>query len=180
MEYDHSILLVQFFCLICAVASVSWALMAKPVGIAPKASWRFSFANLCLGVGFAVYAYHTDFPSFSAWIIADIILLTGFSFLRQGTQSQFKMPTSLPIDLAIIGLATVSLCLVQFQINPIAKMVVVMSLATCLMFSLLTLDNYRAQRNNLSHPGVIIILLPLISVALLFLVRAIVIALEPS
>jgi hypothetical protein len=43
MEDDHSILLVQFFCLICAVAALSWALMAKPIDIAPKASWRFSF-----------------------------------------------------------------------------------------------------------------------------------------
>jgi diguanylate cyclase (GGDEF)-like protein len=180
MEDDHSILLVQFFCLICAVAALSWALMAKPASIAPKASWRFSFANLCLGVGLTLYTYRTEFPSFSAWIIADIILLTGFSFLRQGTQSLFKIPTSLAVDLTIIGLATVSLTLVQFQANPIAKMVVVMSLATCLMFSLLTLDNYRAQRNNLSHPGVIIILLPLVSVALLFLMRAIVIVLEPN
>lgn len=180
MTNEHSPLLVQFFCLICAVAALSWAIMAKPIGIAPNASWRFSLANVCLGTGLALYTYRTDFPSFSAWIISDIILLSGFSFLRQGTQSLFKVVSSLPVDLGIIALTSLSLYSVQFQDKPIAKMVIIMSMATFMMFSLLALDNYRSQKDNLSRAVVIIIITPLAAVALLFLGRAIIVGLDPS
>jgi diguanylate cyclase (GGDEF)-like protein len=180
MEYERSTLLIQFFCLISAVAAIAWAIMAKPVGIAPKASWRFSLANLCLGVGLMVYTQRTELPNYLAWITADIILLSGFSFLRQGTQALFKMPSRFKQDISIIATTTAALLLMPYLTDPIPYMVIIMSLATSGMFFLLALDNYHAQKANLSQLAILIILAPLAAVSLLFLIRAVIVVFDPS
>jgi diguanylate cyclase (GGDEF)-like protein len=180
MENNNSILLVQFFCLITSVAAIFWAIMAKPVGIAPKASWRFSLANIFLGLGLLLSTQRTELPSFLAWVIADIILLTGFSFLRQGTQALFKMPSRIRQDIIIIALTSVCLITMSYVTNEASAMVVVMSLAISCMFSLLALDNYQAQKSNLSKSANFIILTPLIAVSIVFLIRALVMFLFPS
>ena len=94
INHPPSDLLLSFIWLLALVAGIAWCLMAHPLRVAPKASFRFFAANLALGMGIYLLTLRTADANLLNWFLADIAILSSFMLIGWGIQQLFKLNSS--------------------------------------------------------------------------------------
>ncbi|QBF82926.1 GGDEF domain-containing protein [Shewanella maritima] len=180
MEYDSANTLMQVVCLLLAFAAVSWAIMVRPMRIAPKASLRFSIANACVLAGMLLYTQRSADVSYLYWIGADVTILLGVSCLRSGAQALYHLPSSLHIDLSIIAITALLMSLVPPSAASGAYHVCLLSVSCAVLFYGFARDHYFGFKETLTSFATYWLVVPLVLISLLFLSRAILLIVDTS
>jgi diguanylate cyclase (GGDEF)-like protein len=175
-----ALLLIQFFCLLTGTATLAWALMAYPLGIASKACWTFSAANLLVLVGLFLTTFRDDTPSYLFWFVADMAILLAFSLLRQGTRKLFKLPGCLHQDLSLLGITALFMLSYPPQMDSNTPLAIIFSIAAAIYFLLLTRDNLIALFPNIGQRYAVALTIPILGLVLLFCTRATLLLIAPE
>ena len=181
MEFDpQALLLIKFICLLTGTAAIAWGLIAKPLNIATLASMRFSLANICVFLGITLNSQRTESDSYLYWFCADIAILFGFIMLRWGTQYLFRLKHSTKFDLSILAITAALMLMAppNFHSEPVLAML--FSANAALSFVMLTQDNYYAIRRDTGNRVAIAMVVPLIAMAIIFMIRFFIALLSPS
>ena len=117
MVYNQSIIFIQFICLIAGCCTVAWALLASILRIAPRASWRFSIANLLILLGVALYTQRSNEISYLHWFVADMSVLSGLMIIRWGGQHLFKQHKTYFVDVIILTILGLLMLLVPPKLD---------------------------------------------------------------
>lgn len=180
MEHNQSIIFVQFFFLIGASCTIAWAIYAGVFRIAPKASWRFAFANLLTIIGILLYTQRTTEVNYLYWFCADMTILLGFAFMRWGCQYLFKQPVSYLFDLVALATCGLLMLLVPPSLSYAVYLVILMSITAAVLLSLTGIDNVKAAIKHLSIYYAALINVPFFLMASLFLIRALALFIYPE
>ncbi|WP_394132923.1 GGDEF domain-containing protein [Shewanella maritima] len=180
MQQDSANTLIQVICLLLAVASVSWVIMARPMRVAPKASIRFALANFLVLVGMLLYTQRSDASSYLYWLIADVIILFGFATLRRGAQTLYRLPSSLHIDLTIIVITAAAMLFVPPHADSAPYLVSVLSLSAAIIFYGLARDHYLAFKETMTSFATYWLVVPILIISVLFTSRTFILILLPE
>lgn len=110
-EFD---ILFRVICLIATTAFFAWTAMALPMKIAPRASLRFSLANLLLLLGIILLIQRSNAPSYLFWPLADLIIVCAFLITQDGIENLFKLK---PNNKEKIGILTI-MSIVLLNVGP--------------------------------------------------------------
>lgn len=125
--------------------AVSWAGMGRGMQLAPRASYRFAAANLCIAAGMVLTVRRADFASFLHYQVSDWLLLLGLLAFRSGTQlmvhgSGSRWSLWLPFFVAVVATA-------PLESAPSSNFSLAMVFATVAAW--ITLDNARLAYQGL-------------------------------
>jgi len=104
-------------------------------------------------------------------------ILSGFMFIRWGTQKLFKLKSSTRVDMLFLLFVTLLMLMLKPQVSSNVQLGILFSIATCIIFSQLVRDHFNNLRNKNSS---YILLVPIALIALIFLIRAIMLFLIPQ
>lgn len=174
IEHPSSELLLSFIWLLALVASIAWCLMAHPLGIAPKASFRFFIANLSLGIGIYLLTLRTTETNLLNWFLADMAILSSFMLIGWGIQQLFKLKSSVKQDSLILLLTAILLLTGQLlQLHAVFFGVVFSVTATVFSFSA-SRNNYQAIQKDFGFPAACLMSAPLFVMTVIFFARTLI------
>lgn len=180
IENSSSLILIQVICILCFASTIAWTVMATPMRVAPSASWRFALANLCVLLGMLLYTQRTQEPSYLHWLVADNIILVGFCFLRWGAQRLYHLKSSHQFDITLIIISISLMLLAKPHSSSAAYLMIILSLAAAISFFLLAKDHYRAFKANFTAYATYWLVIPILLIAMMFLVRALILIVYPD
>ncbi len=174
MNTPESALLISFIWLLALVAGVAWGCMTRPLRIAPKASIRFFFANLALGIAIYLLTLRTADANLLTWFISDITLLSSFMLIGWGIQQLFKLKTSEKRDCLILALTGLLMLAGQLQqLHPIF-LGVVFSIAATVFLYFASKNNFQAIQKDFGFTAACLMSAPLFMVTAIFSVRTVI------
>lgn len=178
MNFDpQAAVLVIMICLISGVSACAWGLMAFPLKISPRASTYYALANSCILIGVILTSYRDSTLSYFHWFGADMLILVGFVMLRRGTQNLFKMKSSLGFDSLLLASTAMFMLLFEPAMSSNTELGIIFSITAAICFTLLARDHYLSLKNN---QGTHIVLVPIIFIAAVFAIRAIMLFQSPQ
>ena len=180
MEHESAKTLLEVICILAATAALSWTMMAGPMRVAPGASKRFAMANTCVLIGILLYSGRSEEPSYLYWWLAELIILSGFCTLRHGVQRLYRLKSSLKFDIGLVVITAILMSFVSPQESNAVYLVAVLSVAASISFLLLARDHYYAFKNTFTAFATYWLVIPLAMIGLLFLFRAIALAIYPE
>ncbi|QYJ86677.1 GGDEF domain-containing protein [Shewanella mesophila] len=172
--------LIFFICLLATTATIAWGAMAYPLRIAPRACSYFSCANLLVLIGVILNSQRGSDPSYLYWPIADIVILTGFILLRHGTQRLFRLKSSIKIDSLLLTVFALLILIQEPSSQSNQILGILFSLMTAISFLLLAKDNRIALTPSLNLTFILLLLSPIIVLAVIFSIRALLLIFVPS
>ncbi|TPH15739.1 GGDEF domain-containing protein [Litorilituus lipolyticus] len=170
--------LLIFIGLLTGTASLAWGVLTYPLGIAPQASARYALANTLVTFGLILSTYRDTTTSYLFWYGADLCVLSGFILLKWGTQQLFKLRSSIRID-SILLLSIGLIMLLTMKPNPSSNihLGILFSIATFIIFSQLAFEHFSYLKKA---NGSVIVLIPIVSIACIFLLRAFLLFFAPQ
>ncbi|MCL1152048.1 GGDEF domain-containing protein [Shewanella ulleungensis] len=180
MEHHQSIIFVQFFCLIGTSCAIAWAMYAGVFRIAPRASWRFTMANICTVAGVLLYTQRSEAISYLYWFTADMAILLGLALVRWGCQYLFKHPVSYLFDLVLLTSCALLMLLVPPSLAYAVYLVIIMSITAATLISLTGIDNVKASKIHMPIFYAVLINVPFFIMGTLFIIRAVALFLYPE
>jgi diguanylate cyclase (GGDEF)-like protein len=174
IDHPPSELLLSFIWLLALVAGIAWCLMAHPLRVAPKASFRFFAANMALGSGIYLLTLRTPDANLLNWFLADMAILSSFMLIGWGIQQLFKLQSSVKRDCLILLLTAVLMLAGQLQqLHPIFLGVVFSVTATVFSFSA-SRTNFQAIQKDFGFPAACLMSAPLFVMTIIFFVRTLI------
>ena len=180
MEHSQSIIFVQFFCLIGTSCAIAWAIYAGVFRIAPKASWRFTLANICTVCGILLYTQRSESVNYLYWFAADMAVLMGFALVRWGCQHLFKQSISYVFDLVLLSSCALLMLLVPPSLAYAVYLVIIMSITAAILVSLTGVDNVKSSIQHMPIFYAVLINVPFFVMGMLFIVRAMALFYSPD
>ena len=172
--------LIFFICLLATIATLAWGAMAYPLRIAPRACSYFSCANLLLLIGVILTSQRGSDPSYLYWPIADIVVLTGFILLRHGTQRLFRLKSSIKIDSLLLIIFALLILIQEPSSQSNQVLGILFSSMAAISFLFLAKDNRIALAPSLNLTLILLLLSPIIVLAVIFSLRALLLLFVPS
>ncbi len=167
-------LLIYFIWLLTVIAGIAWGCMTTPLRIAPKASIRFFFANLILGVGIYVLALNEAESGVLYWFISDLLMLGSFMLIGWGIQQLFKLPSAVKRDSFVLGISAVLMLLLHlYQADAVVLGIVFSVTATLFLYSA-SRNNFKAIQKDFGVVAASLMSAPLMIITAIFFIRALV------
>ncbi|MBU1621639.1 MAG: GGDEF domain-containing protein [Gammaproteobacteria bacterium] len=174
IDHPPSELLLSFIWLLALVVGIAWCLIAHPLRVAPKASFRFFAANLALGCGIYLLTLRTPDASLLNWFLADMAILISFMLIGWGIQQLFKLQSSVKRDCLILLLTAVLMLAGQLQQpHPLFLGLVFSITATLFAFSA-SRNNYQAIKKDFGFPAACLMSAPLFVITIIFFARTLI------
>lgn len=174
INHPPSELLLSFIWLLALVAGVAWCLMAHPLRVAPKASFRFFAANLTLAIGIYLLTLRTADANLLNWFLADMALLSSFMLIGWGIQQLFKLNLTVRRDSLILLLSAVLMLAGQIhQLHTTFLGVVFSAAATVFLFSA-SRNNFQAIQKDFGFAAACLMSAPLFSMTVIFFCRTLI------
>ena len=170
--------LLIFIGLLTGTASLAWGVLTYPLAIAPKASVRYALANILVTIRLILSTYRDTSTSYLFWYGADLSVLSGFILLKWGTQQLFKLRNSIRKDcVLLLSIGFIMLLMMEPHPRSNVQLGILFSIATFIIFSQLAFEHFsHFKKTN----GSVIVLIPIISIAIIFLFRAVILFLSPQ
>lgn len=164
-------ILIEVIVLLTAACAAAWALLAGPLRIAPRACRQYAVANGLLMLGLILNTLRTEEPSYLTWFGADLSLLAGIIMMRFGTVLLFRLPMNYKPELLLLAVVIFSMLMVPPSVASQRYLGIVFSLAAAVLFVRLGISTYRGLLPGVGRNITLMLVMPLILAAVLFLVR---------
>ncbi|ABM01740.1 GGDEF domain-containing protein [Shewanella amazonensis] len=164
-------ILIEVIVLLTAACAAAWALLAGPLRIAPKACRQYAVANGLLMLGLILNALRTEGASYITWFGADLSLIAGIIMMRFGTVFLFRLPINYKPELLLLAVVIFAMLMVPPSVESQHYLGIVFSLAAALLFVRLGESTYKGLLPSVGHNITLLLVMPLILAAVLFLVR---------
>ncbi|QYK05159.1 GGDEF domain-containing protein [Shewanella zhangzhouensis] len=164
-------ILIEVIVLLTAACAAAWALLAGPLRIAPKACRQYAVANGLLMLGLILNTFRSEEPSYLAWFGADLSLIGGIIMMRFGTVFLFRLPMNYKPELLLLAVVIFAMLLVPPSVESQHYLGIVFSLAAAVLFARLGVSTYKGLLPGVGASITLMLVMPLILAAALFLVR---------
>lgn len=165
-----SSLLTTVISVIAFMSAVSWLLLAKPLAIYKRASYRFAIGNVFVFIGMFSSLYRSESIITAYWLLADISLFLGIFFYKKAIYKLFKLNNNRLFDHGI--LAAAAFILVVSLLFPVdyLHIAILFTLMNTAIFAMIVYVKYHALAKDLPNWGATAMVFPTFIIAtILFL-----------
>ncbi|MCH8536411.1 MAG: GGDEF domain-containing protein [Alkalimonas sp.] len=172
-------LLLSFIALLTAVAGAAWFMLAYPLRVSSKASLSFALTNWLVLLGVLLLKFRTEAPSLVHWFLADALVLLAFTLLHIGIVRLFWLAQrTIPVVILLLVSLLLLLMYQQGAETELAQGIIFSSYAF-ILFSLCSRDIFLALRENYGRINALLMAMPALLMALLFVTRTILLLVAP-
>ncbi|QSX37186.1 GGDEF domain-containing protein [Shewanella sedimentimangrovi] len=163
--------LFRVIILLLATASLAWTVMAYPLRIAPRASWRYAGSYALMILGLLLAGQRQPEASYLYWFSADVLVLSGLLCLRWGTLQLFHLDSGIKLDVLVLLCIAGLMLLVPPSAESLLYLGSLFSLAAAWLLWRLAQANIEGLRISMSSLRAILFVSPIILASLSFVVR---------
>ncbi|MFC4655687.1 GGDEF domain-containing protein [Rheinheimera marina] len=173
-------LLIWFVFLLAIIAGIAWALMTRPLRVAPKASVRFFITNVLLAIGVYLLLLGQNHSYWGFWLASDLFILSSFATLGWGIQHLFKQPTSALRDSLLLSVCAALMLMLHLTANIGTELGVSFCVTASYLLGQAGRNKFIAIRHHFNSLAASLMAIPLLLTALLFVVRALLLLVLPA